>query len=72
MNDFADWLSPILVKELRQGMRARAFMTICLSFPNSSDGRRMERTLSLVPKLHLGTQLSRQLHCLLPPFLISN
>lgn len=26
-SDFADWLSPILVKELRQGMRARAFIT---------------------------------------------
>jgi hypothetical protein len=25
-NDFADWLSPMLVKELRQGMRARAFV----------------------------------------------
>lgn len=26
-SDFADWLSPILVKELRQGMSARAFIT---------------------------------------------
>lgn len=26
-NDFADWLSPMLVKELRQGMRSRTFMT---------------------------------------------
>jgi len=26
MNDFADWLSPMLVKELRQGMRSRIFM----------------------------------------------
>src|SRR5438128_7317412 len=25
--DFADWLSPILVKELRQGMRARVFVS---------------------------------------------
>ncbi len=24
-NDFADWLSPILVKELRQGLRTRVF-----------------------------------------------
>ncbi|XHR26689.1 MAG: ABC transporter permease [Chthoniobacteraceae bacterium] len=31
MNDFADWLSPIVVKELRQGMRARAFMGIFLA-----------------------------------------
>jgi hypothetical protein len=30
MNDFADWLSPILVKELRQGMRSRAFVGIFL------------------------------------------
>jgi len=28
MNDFADWLSPIIVKELRQGMRARLFVAI--------------------------------------------
>ena len=27
-NDFADWLSPILVKELRQGMQARTFVSI--------------------------------------------
>lgn len=27
MNDFADWLSPILVKELRQGMRTKVFIT---------------------------------------------
>lgn len=26
-NDFADWLSPMVVKELRQGMRARAFVS---------------------------------------------
>jgi len=26
MNDFADWFSPMLVKELRQGMRSRIFM----------------------------------------------
>ena len=26
MNDFADWLSPIIVKELRQGLRSRAFV----------------------------------------------
>ena len=26
MNDFADWLSPIVVKELRQGMRSRVFV----------------------------------------------
>jgi hypothetical protein len=25
-NDFADWLSPILVKELRQGLKSRAFV----------------------------------------------
>lgn len=31
MNDFADWLSPIIVKELRQGMRARAFLGIFLA-----------------------------------------
>ena len=31
MNDFADWLSPIIVKELRQGMRARAFIGIFLA-----------------------------------------
>ncbi len=30
MNDFADWLSPIVVKELRQGMRSRAFVSIFL------------------------------------------
>jgi len=30
MNDFADWLSPIVVKELRQGLRARAFLAIFL------------------------------------------
>jgi len=28
MNDFADWLSPIIVKELRQGMRAKLFVVI--------------------------------------------
>lgn len=28
MNDFADWLSPILVKELRQGMRSRLFVAL--------------------------------------------
>jgi len=28
--DFADWLSPMLVKELRQGMRSRAFMSAFL------------------------------------------
>jgi len=28
MNDFADWLSPILVKELRQGLRTKAFVGI--------------------------------------------
>ena len=27
-NDFADWLSPILVKELRQGLQARTFVSI--------------------------------------------
>ncbi len=26
--DFADWLSPILVKELRQGLKTRAFITV--------------------------------------------
>ena len=26
MNDFADWLSPIVVKELRQGMRSKVFV----------------------------------------------
>ena len=31
MNDFADWFSPIIVKELRQGMRARAFLGIFLA-----------------------------------------
>ncbi|MDD5349229.1 MAG: hypothetical protein PHQ12_03360 [Chthoniobacteraceae bacterium] len=31
MNDFADWFSPIVVKELRQGMRARAFLGIFLA-----------------------------------------
>jgi len=27
-NDFPDWLSPILVKELRQGLKSRAFVSI--------------------------------------------
>ncbi len=27
MNDFADWFSPMLVKELRQGMRSKIFMS---------------------------------------------
>ncbi len=27
-NDFADWLSPILVKELRQGLQARTFVSM--------------------------------------------
>ncbi|MEI8234508.1 MAG: hypothetical protein WCH57_07445 [Verrucomicrobiota bacterium] len=31
MNDFADWFSPIIVKELRQGMRSRAFLLIFLA-----------------------------------------
>jgi hypothetical protein len=31
MNDFADWFSPIIVKELRQGLRARAFLGIFLA-----------------------------------------
>jgi len=31
MKDFADWLSPILVKELRQGLRTRLFLIIFLA-----------------------------------------
>ena len=57
MNDFADWFSPILVKELRQGMRSRAFMGIFLaiqvfmivcvlvSLGNDSDNRNSVTTL---------------------------
>ncbi len=30
MNDFADWLSPAVVKELRQGLRSRAFVGLFL------------------------------------------
>ena len=30
--DFADWLSPMLVKELRQGVRTRVFVMSCSSF----------------------------------------
>jgi hypothetical protein len=29
-NDFPDWLSPILVKELRQGLKSRAFASIAI------------------------------------------
>jgi len=27
-NDYADWLPPMLVKELRQGLRAKAFVAV--------------------------------------------
>ncbi len=49
MNDFADWLSPMVVKELRQGLRSRGFlapflivqlmMIVCVLISLNSDAR---------------------------------
>src|SRR5438309_1669501 len=56
-NDFADWLSPMLVKELRQGVRNRLFvttfillqgamlLTMAMTLLDAGDGSRSDSTM---------------------------
>ena len=55
--DFSDWLSPILVKELRQGLKSRAFVAIFILVCEH-----------VIPTLIVRRNPERVLEVLLPPF----